>query len=136
MGGLTRQSPVEVMEPARHRLRMRWLMAISALAVAAVGSGCSGYPRDEAVDWKIVSSDPASRIITVDATFGGCSTFSRVEVSETSELVRITAVVRTSGDVCKAVGRGQVVTATLRRPLGDRTILGGCVPPDGINGCS
>jgi hypothetical protein len=93
--------------------------------------GCSTFPKNEAADWILVSSDPTSSILRIHVGFGGCSSFLRTDVEETASTVRINAVVRTSGGDCKAILNVKDIEVKLQAPLGSRKVLGECEGPEG-----
>ncbi|WP_225821779.1 hypothetical protein [Streptomyces naphthomycinicus] len=96
---------------------------------ASGGDGARTVTRDEAITRPVTVSGGDGRTLAVMAESGGCDDLPRLRVvSETSRGVTLTVrvVTRTGRDVvCPAAARFGPACATLRTPLGSRTVTDG-----------
>ena len=127
--GSRRESPCKA--DRRRPGRVLALSAFSLLIASGAVAGCSTFPRDERAEWILVSSSPESSIVKVRAGFGGCSSYLRTDVKETTGSVNVVVIVHTVGDDCKAILNTKDVEVMLKAPLGRRKIVGECEGPAG-----
>ena len=98
-------------------------------------SGCDHGNRqaeERLTEWRLVQRpSPTELVLEIAIGSSSCNAFERVEVEETTEAVRISAIVAVAieSDVCT----DDLVLAQeevgLDVPLGDRRLVG-CTPPD------
>jgi hypothetical protein len=84
------------------------------------------------VPWRFVKLTDAGREVEIALQYGGCSSFSYIQVAQDSSAVQLTAwgSVPTSGKtICPAFEAILTGTVTLTAPLGSRELLHGPVSP-------
>lgn len=115
-------------------------MSMGRLALAsilALAIGCGSAPterssrRDEAVDWYLRSIEPDQPTInivyTMSGVASGCERKGRITANETDDKVEILAYKSVTTDrnlACTEELAYVEETAKLRRPLGDRALVG------------
>jgi hypothetical protein len=115
-----------IFDPVRSRL-----LKLAGLLLAGM-TACSGGGSTHDAPWTLVQAKPDSSVAVVMYFHGDCDSLRSVHTISTATTVTFKIAVHEDSQACDAAGRGTAIRIRLGDRLGDRKIVGSCLPGPGV----